>query len=428
MKMYKLSRYNIVFNRGGVDYLWNTFSGAVIRLTRDGKIFLQEFSEDSTQDSNNDYFNILQANGCIVKQNYDELGKILFDEKAITMNLFPSKMYFTIAPGLSCNYKCLYCFENHRTSYSKMSKSTQNKLLEYIENRIRENRNLKRISITWFGGEPLMYTDIIYYLSKKLIKYCDQHGIEYYSGIISNGRFLNKNNVSLLQECRIGHIQLSIDGMSDYFVKQKNATDIDFYETVRNLEYASSFFPISVRINVLHSIEQAIKLTDYLLKERGLEDRIKVYIAQIREYDKRMSTQEEKKAHGQFLDLENQYMSLFGTRYKKSSFEYRIPKRRGASCLSSCISNPCIGPNGEIYQCEHHFGIKQTEIGSIINGYYYGESNAKYLQFKHYNKCLNCKFFPVCLGGCLDDKVNGRSMINCSKYKNRLLDLIVFNL
>ncbi len=302
---YKTSRYNVFFNRDDNDYIWNTFSGALIRLTAEGKKYIQEFDNKA---DNSIFFEKLLENGCIVDERLDELGKVLYDEKSITMNNFPSKLHYTIAPGLSCNYACVYCFENHRISYARMSDKTQKEIYDYLCARMLENPNLKGVSITWFGGEPLLYTDIIHDFSVKIISFCKQNNLDYYSGIISNGRFLNKQNVALLRECKIGHIQLSVDGMNDFFIKQKNATNFDFEQTITNIEYASQYLPISIRINVINSINEAIKLTDYLLRERKLDGKIKMYIAHVREYDKRLSPQEEQKAHGHFLDQEALYM------------------------------------------------------------------------------------------------------------------------
>lgn len=426
--MYNLSKYNVIFNRGNNMYLWNTFSGTLIGLTDEGLNYISNFNEHS--DIYSDYFKLLYSNGCIVNMELDELGRVLYDEQVITFEQYPSRIYYTIAPGLGCNYNCKYCFENHRESFDKMTNEMQDAIINYIKNQVIKNKNLERISITWFGGEPLLYADIIDYMSSKLIEFCDSNGIQYYSGIISNGRFLTKENTKMLKKNRIGHVQISIDGLKDYYIIQKQATSFDFEQTISNIVDASNYLPIAVRINVGDSIDSAIALTEYLLKGRGLDGKIKIYIAHTRNYDNSYTASEEQSAHGKFLDMEAQYISLFGKGgiYSKKSFEYRIPRRRGASCLSSCCTNSCIGPKGEFYQCEHHYGIKQHIIGSIKDGFYNGENKRKYLQFNHHKKCLHCQFFPICLGGCIDDRVNNRKMINCNKYKKRLIDLIMYEI
>ena len=423
MMPFKLSKYNVLFEHNSKEFIWNTFSGAVILLDTDALHYYQSFSG---YDDNSEYFRILYQNGCIVNSNFDELGKILYDEKAIMLDKNPSCIYFTIAPGLGCNYNCSYCFENQRTSFHGMTEETQAQVFEYLCNRITENKYLRRISITWFGGEPLLYMDTIYSLSKKLISFCEKCHVQYYAGMISNGRLLTKENVGLLKECKIGHLQISVDGMEKYYCQQKEASPQDFQETINNIVYASEHLRTAVRINVTEgSMEEAYQLTDFLLGKLELNNKIKVYIAHTREYTRHLCAAKEQASHGEFLDQEGEYIRLFkkGGKYSLESFEFRAPKRRGTTCLSVCSSNACIGPDGEIYQCEHHFGIKDAVIGSVQHGFYYQQNKSKYLTFHHYPKCEICKFFPVCLGGCLDDKVNSRDMINCDKYRERLIEL-----
>lgn len=422
---YKLSRYNVLFKRESGNFIWNTFSGALIKLEDAAISFMADFDGSASQSS---YFNILKDNGCIIDANIDELGRVLLDEKIMTLENTPSTLYLTIAPGLGCNYSCEYCFENKRTSHKIMTVKVQNDICQYIESVINNNKYLKKISVTWFGGEPLLYVDIIYSLSKRIIALCDNAGIKYYSGMISNGRYLTPSNVEKLEECHMGHIQLSIDGMLENYIRLKKAKPSDFEKTINNIKNAADKLPLAIRINVYDSIEEAIKLTDYLLLENKLDGKIKVYIAHTREYDKHLTSKQEQLSHALFLDNELEYMRLFGKggRYSKDSFEYRVPRRRGTSCLSVCKSNLCIGPEGELYQCEHHYGIPQKQIGQLTKGFFYNELFSDYLRFKHYAKCLSCKYFPVCLGGCIDDFVNKRNMIHCKKYCSRLVDLIMY--
>lgn len=421
--MYKLSRYNVIFKRFNKHYLWNTFSDALIELDDNAYHYIKNYKGNYVDDS---YFLTLKENGCIIDEQFDELGKILFDEKYLMTNCFLKHISLTIAPGLECNYKCKYCFESQRTSFQKMTTEVQKQVYQYICSIIDKNKALKSINVTWFGGEPLLYTKIIYDISMKIIDVCNKNNIKYNAGIITNGRFLTKENIELLLKCRIKKVQLSIDGMKEHYIAQKNATEEDFKQTISNTLYASDYLPITVRINVSNELNEAIKLTDYLLLEKNLDGKIKIYLGYKRRYEKNLSLKEERKTYGEFLDIEKKYIKLFGIngKYKSESFAYLPPIRRGTTCLAVCHGNSCIGPEGELYKCEHHFGISEKIIGYIQKGYFYND--AKFYTFNHQRKCLNCKFFPVCLGGCLDDNINKINIINCKKYCLHLIDLKMF--
>ncbi|MBP3801509.1 MAG: 4Fe-4S cluster-binding domain-containing protein [Clostridia bacterium] len=62
---------------------------------------------------------------------------------------------------LGCNANCYYCYENNlRNNKYKMSKETADKIISLL---IKNNK--KKISIGWFGGEPLYNEEIIDYIS-----------------------------------------------------------------------------------------------------------------------------------------------------------------------------------------------------------------------------------------------------------------------
>ena len=105
---YKKSKYNIMIDRPEGCFLWNTCSNALIRLNEDGRKWLEDY--DGTQ-TTGPYFEILERNGCIVRSDLNETGKLLYEEKAVMLDPMPESMHFTIAPGLNCNYNCPYCFE-----------------------------------------------------------------------------------------------------------------------------------------------------------------------------------------------------------------------------------------------------------------------------------------------------------------------------
>lgn len=422
---YMLSKYNVIIHRPVGIFLWNTLTNAMIKLDESGLKYIESF--DGKQ-SVNPFFNVLKDNGCIVATTYNELGRVLHDEKAAMLNPFPKSIHFTIAPGLACNYNCVYCFENRSSTKSAMSREMQSSVCDYIIASAERNLLLEEICITWFGGEPLLYMDAISYMSERMISYCITKGINYGAGIVTNGRLLSQSTAKSLKQYGIRYVQLSFDGMPEQYIKQKRATLEDFNATVNNIVSSSDILPITVRINVADSIDDALELTRYLLIDKGLDGRIKVYLAHIRNYD-HLNIDEEKRSQTKFYDMEGKFMSLFGNDgpYSEHSLFYVSPRRRCTTCHSVCDSNACIGPNGEFYRCEHFFGQPEYSVGTIQYGRNFTEQEHKYLMFQHPQKCLNCKFFPVCLGGCMNDNQDGDIALACDAFIERMIDNLLLH-
>lgn len=416
---YKLSFYNIRFILEGKEYLWNTLTGACICLDRKGSEYLKDFKgeEDNTQ-----YFEILQKNGCITDSNINEFEKIIYEEKYILNNEFPNRLSFTIAPGLGCNYKCVYCFEDGNLNNKYMSEEVVEKTISYILSRIEQNNNLKYLSITWFGGEPLLYMQIIDRISSAVIECCDKNGVLYKAGIITNGRFLTRQNVELLKKCQVKQAQVSIDGPSDIYCKLKKAKINDYTSVIQNVKIASEFIRITVRINIdeFTDVANMYKVIETIMNS-GINKNISFYPGFVRNYSR--DNDLEQHAHSVHVEHEKLLYKYLEENYGVNFYNSPYPKRRKVSCLQVCRANVCIGPEGELYRCEHYFGDISKVIGDVDNGFYNNSVDDRYYNVEKKRICKECKYFPLCMGGCLDDVVSGHFSIDCSSFKKGMLEM-----
>lgn len=146
-----------------------------------------------------------------------KLGIIVnFDEYAVVESLargacaYPMGVSITICPTMGCNFDCPYCFENHRAG--KMSEAVQDEVLGLAE-RMLDASGAKRLSITWFGGEPLLAPDVIETLSERLMALAERKGAAYYAEIITNGYLLDQKNADLLERVKVIWIQITLDGI-----------------------------------------------------------------------------------------------------------------------------------------------------------------------------------------------------------------------
>lgn len=425
---YKPSRYNVLVDRPQGSYLWNTFTGALIKLDEDATAYLASF-EGGREVDGDGRFACLLENGCIVDSRYDELGKVLFDEKTVMLEEHPSAVRYTIAPGLGCNYACDYCFEQGRRGGRGMSRTTQDAVCDFIIGAAEANLRLEAIGVTWFGGEPLLYLDAIEHMSARLMAFCEVAGLAYSAGIVTNGRFLTPEAARTLVACAVNRVQISVDGMAELYTRNKHASREDFDAVIGNVCACADILPITVRINVADDGSEALALTRHLLGERGLDGKIGIYAAHVRDYCGATNA-EERESHRDFLAFEKSYQALFGEDrpFSAESLSRIAPKRRCTTCLSVCAPNYCIGPEGELYRCEHHFGSPEHVVGTVREGRFYTAADTAYLTHVHRAECLACELLPICLGGCPNDSRGGEGALACDEFKESMVDQLMFGL
>ena len=264
---YKKSFYNNVMWHEGEAYLWNTLSGALLRLDADALLFLEKY--DGTDQTGNEYYDLFRKNGCIVPGDLNEINQVLLQEKTAILNPNQPVLHFTVAPGLGCNYDCVYCFEKHMESRLSMTEKTQQDTVDYILRLAEGNPSLKYLMIRWFGGEPLLYMDSICRMSGRLMAWCDAHHVQYYAEMITNGRFLTAENAEKLKKVHVQYVQLALDGMPEQYMRLKRASREDFDAVIENIAASAGILPIHVRVNVTDHYEDVLALTHYLLKEKN---------------------------------------------------------------------------------------------------------------------------------------------------------------
>ncbi len=137
--------------------LYSTHSGNMIRCSVDE---YQVINDDISQ-LNSDTLSSLSDLGLVVDADVDEISQLL---EPFNYSKAPSPtLALTIVPTTRCNFACTYCFEGC-LSVKTMSDST----IDHLSNLInRRAPDLENLHITWFGGEPLLATDIVYKIADR---------------------------------------------------------------------------------------------------------------------------------------------------------------------------------------------------------------------------------------------------------------------
>jgi len=421
---YKLSHYNVVHQDGDFQYMWNTYSDALLQLDKSAQQYIQQFS---SLDDKSDMFKILKNNGFIVHEQLNEFGRLCVQEKQSMFNGNPDKLFFTIVPGMGCNYSCDYCFEANSDLTGVMTPEIAIDVAEYICKELRNKQDVKELIISWFGGEPLLYISIIEIISRKLMDYSQQNGIIYSPSIITNGRYLDTKNLTLLQELCIKNAQITLDGTKDIYCKSKGANTEDFDSVINNIRNACDKIKISLRLNIPNNnANEAIAITDFILKDCNLLNKVHIYFAYLCDYS--LVSNDSQRAFNSFVNSFNLYIEYILKNYGKSLAKstVSIPRRINTFCGVIRVSNACIGSRGELYKCHHDLGNNSMVIGNVWKGRFYNETELSYYMVADNpvrRKCSQCAYLPVCMGGCANNRICGCERSNCDDKKRYQLKI-----
>lgn len=386
------SRYNIVFEREGIYLLYNSLSNAFVEITKDVYDIISTLTPgencDNIDDESKDQ---LIRSKSIVSSDDVELQKIKYN--TLFKRFSQKTLVLTINPTLACNFACPYCFEGEHPNIF-MTEEVEDNIVSYIK----QFKEADSLTVSWFGGEPLLNFKSLVSLSRKLMSL----DLEYSAGMITNGYLLTSKIADQLPELKIRTIQVTLDGVKEEHDSRrclKNGAPT--YDIIlKNITYIAENIPsiaISVRVNIDRNNPDSFL---HIYNELGHKYKtVYVHPAFVQDVqgdgscDSAMSMNE---MYYYSTDLYNK------TGLNFNRFYFTDGRRECAVRKSNAF---VIGPEGELYKCWNDVGKQERIYGNITNGGTITNESVLYNyligadQFND-SECLNCVLLPTCAGGC----------------------------
>ena len=170
VKFVKKSIYANIIKQGDKAVVHNSLFGGIIKATcEESCAFLEKISKSSSfaVDEDNDFHNELIKMRIIVDENVNEENLVHF----YYMQMQKQELLTIPFVTKQCNFRCVYCYEVHDSE--SMQSETYDKLYKNIE-QLLETGGYKRVTVSYFGGEPLLEYEQICAFSQKVKKLAEK--------------------------------------------------------------------------------------------------------------------------------------------------------------------------------------------------------------------------------------------------------------
>lgn len=369
------STWTIAFSLNDVHLLKNTFSGEVVCLSDEEVASLEKVEE-------------LKQHRFIVPLDYNEAEQYQQTIKLLKL-MEPEEeglKTYTILPTTACNARCTYCYEEGY-AVNTMTQATAERLVDFIC----ETRREGKISLSWFGGEPLVGAGIIDYVCAEL----DKRKVDYKSGIITNASLFTPELVNKAKkDWKVERVQISLDGDKTSYAERKRYSNPEIYnyDAVMNAIHWLADEGIKVQLRVNFDKENFMGLSGFIdeMEERfGKYDNVNLYLS--------LLFQEQHKQ-----DCMSVYEDMFNLYQEKKS--YNVLKRinigknfKANHCMADSLDKSIvIDPEGRFFNCEHLPGNDNT-WGNIFDGVTDKAKFDKLLEPAEIEEeCKTCPFLPEC--------------------------------
>lgn len=429
---YIRSKYTHLLKKHEEYFLYSNISGAVAKITEKEKVEFLTNHKECTDAGFEKVFNLeeiqfIKDSLFYMEQNVDE--DKLFAER---VQEFKNKKELDVILALTedCNFRCIYCFENHVKK--SMSISTIDSIINYIDNYIRNNK-VEYLRIAFYGGEPLLNFEGLQYVYDRVIKQFPKLKKDFM--VITNGYLLNEKAIDILQKCENMVVQVTIDGNEEIHNKRRFLINGQgtYKKVITNAQKCSKTIPTIIRINIdKDSCEQ---LNDFLNDLENYEfEKENLYLAP-NYVTANTSVNKEYNCHCFDVEMESFIvMEKFAKEAVRRGFKLdRATKKETTFPLGEATFLYCpayagrhwvFTPDGDIFACLERISFKEERIGNIYEQHRYNDNEKMWRNYSiaENEKCRKCAISAFCGGECGSKALNnyGKLQPMCGRKKSKI--------
>lgn len=356
-------------------------------------------------------YNELVNIGAIVDSDEEILNKYIY--KALSNSFMTNHMELWICLTNSCNFKCSYCYENEEPSFLDLD------TIKQLESFIKKHKNIKSLTVYFYGGEPLLNIDGIFKLSEEL---SEIDGIEIKYQLITNGYLLNETNIERLSVFNDMIYQITIDGTEKtHNLRRPHKINNDSYKIItKNLDSLYLFYKdkenkptVHIRYNVDNENKDEFHVIYKLFKEK-YNGFFEVYSSPVECYEGQSKINKK-------LMTAKEYSNFIVEQYEKYGiYENKFPTLQPPHLNCGAATHPyyCISSKGDIYKCPADAG-HTDKIYMKLDGLKIVNPNIPSMYAVNSNPwnnetCKNCFLLFSCMGSCC------KRILQVSKFDDAL--------
>lgn len=318
----------------------------------------------------------------------------------------------TIIPTMNCNFRCWYCYEQHKRSV--LSAAGVKSIITFIKHELTEKRK-KLLILDWFGGEPLLrFYQTMVPLTKDLLDWCHAHEITLHNQITTNGSLIDDMMAKTCAEIHLSQFQITLDGGPSHHNKTRFSANMrnSYERIVQGIHSLCSHIePLSLDLRINYTPEN-IESIDDILYSFSSEDRRKITLSPHIVWQK-----------ATFAKALSPKIEAFKDKAKDLGYAIRSDDMsiQCTSCYVENVDQYVINYDLNVYKCTARDFSPKDAIGRI-------NSEGRFLPTSLYHRyyiepspfinaqCLSCEVLPSCLCAfsCIQQKIEGAPFI-CHK-------------
>lgn len=279
--------------------------------------------------------------------------------------LNPTHLQLIILPTEQCNFRCTYCYEDFEIGM--MKRNTVEAIKKLLEKRLPK---LQSLSLSWFGGEPLMAKNIVTELNEFAQRECASAGIRFVSSMTTNAFGLDRGTFDHLVKLDVRDYQVSIDGDEEEHNKTRKLVNgkgsfQKIWGNLLALRSSEEKFDVMLRVHVhKENIDSIKQLLPKMQEAFGADPRFTIFLKAVGNWggDSVRAMELIKKPQDTIAELKVQLEQLgwFDQRPTVAGCNASI-----SMCYASKPNSFVIRADGALAKCTVAFSDARNHVGHI---------------------------------------------------------------
>lgn len=407
----KQSKYNCILQDNTGMVIYNAATDQLVALTPQlANIFNEgKAAPEKIKAQHAELYDHLLQKGIFVRDEADETETYI--RKREEYERSSGEYTITINPTLACNMSCWYCYESHK-NMPAMSADVKQSVLLLIDKLLADNK-LKKLNLSFFGGEPLLYFDkVVVDIINHAKMQCKAFDAKLSIHFTTNAYLLTENVLKQLEGLDVS-FQITIDGGKQVHdsVRKTKGGEPTYARIVEHIHQTLSCgFSVGVRFNYtaksIPSFIDVVKDFSHLQQEQ--KQLVNFTFQRVWQDNEGDASQVEQQV--EHIERAFEQAGLFVNNAKS----YIVPY-----CYADGVNTAVVNYNGDLFKCTaRDFAPKSKEGTLAADGTLrWNERLRKRMSIRHGSDiCLQCRIYPICHGGCSQMKLEAPDGISsCPK-------------
>lgn len=197
--------------------------------------------------------------------------------------LSPKIFELILFPTEQCNFRCTYCYEDF-----EIGRMTS-EVIEGVKELINKNSKvIKILSLSWFGGEPLLALNTVLEITKYANSLRHVNGMSVNGSMTTNGYLLTQDIAKKLIDQGVRKFQISLDGLEEGHNKTRklvngNGSFNVIWKNLTELKNSDFDFEIIIRLHITpQNIDSVYELAEVLKSDFLSDKRFSIFVKPVK--------------------------------------------------------------------------------------------------------------------------------------------------